>query len=72
MDKVKSYIASKGIDHNQCIHYYVVMNMMYNDYIRTAEAFGQKDNPDFYFLLAKNFINDPDGADFKVEKYFQM
>lgn len=71
-DKVKAYIASKGVDQDDCIHYYLVMNMMYNDYYQTAQAFGQKDNADFYFSLAKNFIDDADGVDFKVEKYFEM
>ena len=72
MDKIKAFIASRGISDKQQIHYYLVMNMMYNDYIQTAEMFGQKDNPDFYFMLAKNFIEDADGVDFKVEKYFKM
>ena len=72
MDKIKAYLADKKIQHGQCLHYYLVMNMMYNDYWLTAEAFGQKENPDFYFSLAKNFIEDPDGVPFKVEKYFQM
>ena len=71
-DKVKVYIAGKDVDPDQCIHYYVVMNMMYNDYAHTAQAFGQKDNPDFYFQLAKDFIDDVDGVPFKVEKYFEM
>ena len=71
MDKVKAYLLEHGVEHN-CIHYYVVMNMMYNDYFQTALDFGLKDNADFFYELAKNFIEDVDGVDFKVEKYFAM
>lgn len=72
LDKVKAYLHSQGIEAPDCIHYYVVMNMMYNDYFQTASAFGLKDNADFFYDLAKNFIEDVDGVDFKVEKYFNM
>lgn len=72
MDKIKSYLHGRGIEEPDCIHYYVVMNMMYNDYFQTASAYGLNDNPDFYYDLAKNFIEDVDGVDFKVEKYFHM
>ena len=71
MDKVKTYLLGRGVENN-CIHYYVVMNMMYNDYYQTALDFGLKDNPDFFYEMAKNFIEDVDGVDFKVEKYFNM
>ena len=48
------------------------MNMTYNDYMNTAITFGLKDNPDFFYSLAKDFINDADAAPYKVEKYFSM
>ena len=35
-----------------------------------AEMVGRGEDPEFYFSLAKDFINDIDGKDFKVEKYF--
>lgn len=72
MDKIKAYLEDKSIKHEQCLHYYLVMNMMYNDYLPTAQTFGMKDNPDFYYSLAHDFIDDPDGVKFKVEKYFKM
>mgnify|MGYP003306525305 CR=1 FL=1 len=71
-EKIKIYIATKNVDTDNCIHYYLAMNMMYNDYHKTAEHFGQKENPDFYFDLAYDFLNDADGVDFKIEKYFKM
>lgn len=43
------------------------MNMYYNDSHDTAEMVGRGEDPEFYFSLAKDFINDIDGKDFKVE-----
>lgn len=71
-EKVKDFILKKGISDTCSIKYYLVMNMAYNDYSKTAELFGQKDNPDFYYQIAYDFINDADAADFKVAKYFKM
>jgi hypothetical protein len=48
------------------------MNMMYNDYFQTASAYKLKDDADFFYDLAKDFIEDVDGVEFKVEKYFNM
>lgn len=72
MSEVKQFIATKGIDVDQTLHYYLAMNMVYNDYHGTADKFGLKDSVDFYFCLAKEFIDDADGVPFKVEKYFEM
>ena len=72
MDKIKDLLNSKGMSHECTIRYYLVMNMMFNDYARTADAFKEKDNVDFYYHLSYDFINDADAPDFKVEKYFKM
>lgn len=69
VDQIEKAIAERGIPHDKLVHYYLVMNMAYNDYKRTAETFGQ-DNVDFYFCIAHDFIEDPDAKEFKVEKYF--
>lgn len=68
-EQIEKVIAERGVPHDELIHYYLVMNMAYNDYKRTAENFGI-DNVDFYFHIAHDFIDDPDAKDFKVEKYF--
>ena len=47
----------------------MVMNMMYNDYNRTAKQYNS-DVPEFYFDLSFDFINDVDAKRHKVEKYF--
>ena len=67
-DTIRSYVAERGQE-QEAMHYYLVMNMAYNDYRRTAEKYGL-DRPDFYYDLAWDFINDPDACSFKVEKYF--
>lgn len=68
MEEVKSYLKTRGIS-EKIKSYYMVMNMMYNDYSRTAKQH-DLDTPDFYFDLAFDFINDVDGKKHKVEKYF--
>lgn len=67
-EEIKELLASKGImDKTRC--YYLVMNMMYNDYYRTAKQYNL-DVPEFYFDLSYDFINDADAKKHKVEKYF--
>lgn len=68
-DTVKQYIESKGI-YKDCVKYYLVMNMVYNDYYDVATNFGHQSDTEFYYELANAFINDEDGGKFKVEKYF--
>jgi predicted transcriptional regulator len=71
-EQIVEFVKTKNVDPNQYIHYYLVMNMTYNDYYQTAEIFGLKNNTDFFYWLSKNFIEDPDATEFKVEKYFKM
>lgn len=67
--QVKDWCHEKGVD-KDIINWYLVLNMMYNDYYGTAKHFGHEDDDVFYWCLAKNFIEDPDAKPFKVEKYF--
>lgn len=68
-DAVKSLMEQNGITGNP-IHYYLVLNMVYNDYYDTAVTYGVDKDIKFFLSLAKDFINDPDGKPYKVEKYF--
>lgn len=68
-DDIKGYCESKGIT-DDIVDYYLVMNMMYNDYYSTAATYGLQKDAEFYFSLAKDFIQDPDAKPHKVEKYF--
>ena len=52
------------------IDWYLVMNMVYNDYCDTAKMYNLQNDPEFFFSLARDFIEDPDARPLKVEKYF--
>lgn len=67
-EEIAAYLREKGIE-NHITDYYLVMNMMINDYSRTARMYGQ-DNADFYFNLTYDFINDEDAPPGKVARYF--
>lgn len=68
-DTVRTFVESKGIHKDMC-KYYLCMNMAYNDYYQTAELVGRSNDPEFYFSIARDFIDDADGKEFKVERYF--
>ena len=67
-EDIAEYLRGKGIN-DHVTEYYLVMNMMVNDYSRTAKIIGQ-DDADFYFNLAYDFINDEDAKPDKIAKYF--
>lgn len=64
---IKNYLADKGVEDDELCDYYVVMNMAYNDYRRTAERYGI-DRPEFYYDIAYDYINDEDAGMHKVAK----
>lgn len=66
---VKEFLKSKGIEGHDT-DYYLVMNMVYNDYYRTASLYGVQKDVEFYFSLAHDFIEDQDAKPHKVAKYF--
>lgn len=66
---VKDIALYNKIEDNY-VSYYLVINMMYNDYYETAKYVGKENDESFYFHLAKNFINDVDAKPHKVAKYF--
>lgn len=69
MSQVSDVLQAKGVDDN-LVNYYLVMNMCYNDYYETASAFNLQKDTEFFFSLARDFIEDRDGKPHKVEKYF--
>lgn len=69
LEQVRSLLKSKGITEN-CINWYLVMNMVYNDNMNTASMVGMQADENFFLSLACDFINDPDAKPLKVEKYF--
>lgn len=67
--QVKEFVEARGVD--RCfVHWYLVMNMVYNDYYNTAKLYGLQDDVEFYYSMAKDFIDDPDAKPMKVDKYF--
>lgn len=68
-NQIMDYTKEKGIKED-CTSWYLVMNMVYNDYYDTAKLFGHQNDVEFFYCLAKDFIDDPDAKPFKVEKYF--
>lgn len=67
--QVMDLVKSKGVT-GDWVNWYLVMNMVYNDYCDTAKRYGLHNDPDFFYHLAKDFIEDPDAKPMKVEKYF--
>ena len=67
--QVMDLVRSKGVT-GDCVNWYLVMNMVYNDYCATTKHFGLQNDVEFFYHLAKDFIEDPDAKPMKVEKYF--
>lgn len=68
-DQVMDLVKSKGVT-GDWVNWYLVMNMVYNDFCATAKHFGLQNDVEFFYHLAKDFIEDPDAKPMKVEKYF--
>lgn len=66
-EDISDYVKARGEE--DFTTYYIVMNSMCNDYYKTASEYGM-DKADFYFSLARDFINDPDAKPHKVIEYF--
>lgn len=67
--QVKEFAKEHGVT-GDWIDWYLVMNMVYNDYCDTAKLYNLQNDPEFFFSLARDFIEDPDARPLKVEKYF--
>ena len=67
--QVMDLVKSKGVT-GEWVNWYLVMNMVYNDFCATAKHFGLQNDVEFFYHLAKDFIEDPDAKPMKVEKYF--
>lgn len=60
-------------DNEKCvIDYYLVMNMIRNDYKHVIEKYNVSNINQFTYDMSKCFIEDEDGTDHKVSKYFLM
>lgn len=70
MDGLKERLEEKGAKVNLQFTTRERKYMVYNDFMNTARAYGMQNDVDFFFSLAKDFIEDPDAKPLKVEKYF--
>lgn len=70
MNEVKETLSKMQIPQNECIQYFLCMNMFYNDYKSYAES-KRLDIKDFCFEMSRLFINDIDAPKHKVIKYFK-
>lgn len=68
--QIEDYVEQKGVE-DDYVNWYLVMNMVFNDYYNTARKYNLQNDTEFYYCLAKDFITDPDGSRHKVEKYFK-
>lgn len=68
MEKTEEARAQRGI---QCdpLEFYVVMNMMYSDYVKAAEK-ANCSSMDFYAYMAKAFLDDKDARPDKLARYY--
>ena len=69
--QAQQYGRNMGITgEERLIEFYAAMNAMYSDFRPVAKKFGV-DKPEFYAMMAKCFIEDPDAVEDKTEKYWQ-
>lgn len=73
VDFLKKHNNYNEITEPKCsIEYYLVMNMIYNDYKPVLDKYGMANNNLFCYDLSKCFIEDKDGGEHKVSRYFLM
>lgn len=70
MEEIKEYLVNEKIEEKDFATYWLVINMYYNDIYEVAKKY-EVDKFDFYFDMAKSFIEDEDAKPFKVRKYFE-
>lgn len=69
--QAQQYGRNMGITgEDRLIEFYAAMNAMHSDFWPAAKKFGV-DKPEFYAVMAKCFIEDPDAVDDKVKMYYE-
>lgn len=72
-DFTVNFLSDKEITEElECIEYYLVMNMMFNDYKTFFDKYSNFNQKDIYYDFSKMFIEDEDSPKYKVEKYFML
>lgn len=71
MTEVKPFAGKLGvpIDGEEFYEFFAMMNAMYADYMAVARKFGVT-SPEFYAMMAKAWMDDPDAVDGKTMMYY--
>lgn len=72
MDNTAEYGNKVNLDWSYVskIDFYIVMNMMFSDYYKTAKSMEIEDDPMFFARLAKDWLYDADASENKLYKYY--
>lgn len=69
--QAQQYGRNMGITgEERLVEFYAAMNAMHSDFWPAAKKFGV-DKPEFYAVMAKCFIEDPDAVEDKVKMYYE-
>lgn len=68
-EQVTQLMSQKNIDCDPA-EFYAAVNMMYSDYCKVAKQHNVN-TVDFYFAMAKAFLDDSDGGENKIGKYYE-
>lgn len=71
LDRIREILVKMHVSEEECIDYYLCMNMFYNDFKMYAEN-RRLDIQEFCFEMSKLFIHDSDAPKHKVSKFFKM
>lgn len=70
MEQVKQVLMIHNMDDSDPMEYWVAMNAMYSDYCKLAKKYNVN-NTDFFFDMAKAFIEDQDAVEDKLAMYYE-
>lgn len=69
-NEIKQYAANFGVQGDEVVDFFAIMNALYSDYCKVAKKYGV-DKVDFWADLAKAFMHDKDAVPDKVMAYYE-
>lgn len=70
LEEIERYAPNFGVQRDEIIDFYAVLNALYTDYSKVAKKFGF-DRMEVWAELAKAFIHDKDAEPGKVKTYYE-
>lgn len=70
LNEIKQYAGNFGVNGDEVVDFFAVMNALYTDYCKVAKKYGV-DKVDFWADMAKAFMHDKDAGEGKVKKYYE-